>query len=97
MGLATSRTYRHLRRADLIALVAILVTVLQVPSIAQADCVSRLANCSTNCDQRTKLDDPQRPQCAQGCVSHYQGCARAEIIQKNTRGLKGQELLIAPQ
>jgi hypothetical protein len=37
--------------------------------VAFADCVSGLANCAIECDQRIKPDDPYRPQCAQACVS----------------------------
>jgi hypothetical protein len=54
--------------------------------VAFADCVSGLANCAIECDQRIKPDDPYRPQCAQACVSTYQRCARAEIIRQGTGG-----------
>jgi hypothetical protein len=51
-----------------------------------ADCVTGLSYCAQECDQRTKPGNPDRPQCARGCVSNYQRCERIELIQQNTGG-----------
>ena len=48
------------------------------------DCVTGLSYCAQECDQRTKPQQPERPQCARGCVSNYQRCARIELLQLNT-------------
>jgi hypothetical protein len=53
---------------------------------AYADCVGGLALCAVECDQRTKPQQPERPQCARTCVSNYQRCERIEIIQSTTGG-----------
>lgn len=55
-------------------------------SVAKADCVQGLALCSVECDQRTKPGQPERPQCAQSCVTKYQRCERIEIFQSTTGG-----------
>jgi hypothetical protein len=49
-----------------------------------ADCVSGLSFCAQECDQQTKPGNPDRPQCARGCVSKYQRCERIELLQSNT-------------
>jgi hypothetical protein len=49
-----------------------------------ADCVSGLSLCAQECDHQTKPGNPDRPQCARGCVSKYQRCERIELLQLNT-------------
>ena len=65
--------------------VALFVT-LGAMSVAAADCVTGLANCSMECDQRTKPGNPDRPQCAQSCISNYPRCVRAEEMRSSTGG-----------
>jgi hypothetical protein len=73
-----------------LALPALLLTIgmLAFPAgtNAQADCVSGLFLCAQECDQQTKPGNPDRPQCARGCISKYQRCERIEAIQSNTGG-----------
>jgi len=51
-----------------------------------ADCVTGLSYCAQECDQRTKPQQPERPQCARTCITNYQRCERAEILQSPTGG-----------
>ena len=61
-----------------------------------ADCVTGLSLCAQECDQRTKPQQPERPQCARGCVSNYQRCERIELLKFNTAPGAGKGVL-APQ
>lgn len=56
------------------------------PGAAAADCVAPLAHCAMRCDQRIRPESPDRPLCAQSCISGYQRCARIAQIQSNTGG-----------
>jgi hypothetical protein len=50
-----------------------------------------------DCDQRTKPEQPERPQCARSCVSNYQRCERIELFQSTTGGgLLNQGGTLAP-
>ncbi|MGH6922242.1 MAG: hypothetical protein ACRED5_00600 [Propylenella sp.] len=53
---------------------------------ARADCVGTLAVCATACDRELKPQDPDRPQCAQGCISDHQRCTRIEVLRSSTGG-----------
>ena len=57
-----------------------------LPSVALADCVAPLAACAMECDQRTRPGRPDRPLCAQSCISAYQRCERIAEIQSRTGG-----------
>jgi hypothetical protein len=64
---------------------------------AAADCVTGLALCALECDQRTKPGTPDRPQCARECVSNYPRCERVELLQSNTGARKdGPATKMAP-
>jgi hypothetical protein len=66
-------------------------------SAQPADCVTGLSYCAQECDQRTKPQQPERPQCARGCVSNYQRCERIELLQLNTGPVLNQQKAIAPK
>jgi hypothetical protein len=68
--------------AGLIALAAFATAAGAQP----ADCVTGLSLCAQECDQRTKFGNPDRPQCARGCVSKYQTCERIQLLQQSTGG-----------
>jgi hypothetical protein len=73
-----------------------LLIMAAVPASAQpADCVTGLSYCAQECDQRTKPQQPERPQCARTCVSNYQRCARIELLQLNT--VPPSKGVLAPQ
>ena len=67
------------------ASLALLISAVDT-STAMADCVQGLALCAMECDQRTKPETPERPQCARSCVSNYQRCERIEVFQSTTGG-----------
>ena len=75
------------------------IGLLAHPAGAQpADCVSGLSLCAQECDQQTKPGNPDRPQCARGCVSKYQRCERIELLQLNTApGVNTGKGVLAPQ
>jgi hypothetical protein len=67
--------------------VALACLVLAAASgTASADCVTGLSYCAQECDQRTKPQQPERPQCARTCITNYQRCERTEILQSPTGG-----------
>jgi hypothetical protein len=67
--------------------VALACLVLAAASgTASADCVRAIALCALECDQRTKPETPERPQCARTCITNYQRCERTEILQSPTGG-----------
>lgn len=53
---------------------------------ASADCVRDIALCALECDQRTKPETAERPQCARTCISSYQRCERLAVQQSTTGG-----------
>jgi hypothetical protein len=63
---------------------------------ALAECVTNLAYCATECDQRTKPETPDRPQCAKRCISTYERCARRELIQRDSGGVLKPGKIEAP-
>jgi hypothetical protein len=67
-------------------LLLIAVVTSFATATALADCVGSIANCTTNCDQRTKPEDPQRRECAQKCISGYSRCVRLEQIVPKSGG-----------
>lgn len=73
------------QRGGLLAAAMLALVILPAGAdVGLADCVAPLATCAMECDQRTKVGDPHRPQCAQSCISGYQRCLRIEQIQSNT-------------
>ena len=76
---------RTLARWSAALWLALLISAVDTGT-AQADCVQGLALCAVDCDQRTKPERPERPQCARSCVSSYQRCERIEIFQSTTGG-----------
>ena len=64
----------------------VLATIVGSGAPVRADCLQGLALCAVDCDQRTRLEDPDRPQCARSCVSSYQQCERLGVLQSNTGG-----------
>jgi hypothetical protein len=66
-------------------------------SAVLADCVTTLSFCAQACDQRLKEGDPQRPQCAQSCVSDYGTCRRFETLQTTINRGALPNATLAPQ
>jgi hypothetical protein len=80
-----ARLNRHRGRWRLFITAMLSLTIL--PALSQRafpDCVAPLATCAMECDQATKVEDPDRPRCAQTCISGYQRCLRIEQIQSTT-------------
>lgn len=87
-----SRRRRFPLTAVIVLAAGLALAVAGAPSFAlrasaqPADCVSGLSLCAQECDLQTKPGNPDRPQCARGCVSKYQTCERIQLLQQSTGG-----------
>jgi hypothetical protein len=75
---------------------ALTLSVVSGAAAQPADCVTGLSYCAQECDQRTKPQQPERPQCARACVSNYQRCERIELLRLNTGPTLNQGKAAAP-